>query len=202
MKTTKRIMRVAILGDGAANSSDIHYLQAMETGRLLARAGYIVVNGGGPGVMQAATLGAKEAEGRVEVVILDPDKQPINYEGVSEENVTAADVVITTDCYSDRLNKLIEIADAFLIFKGGTGTLSEVGLTWQMAKFEYGEHEPLVFVGECWKNIVPTIVKDLNFEKIEEDVVRVVLTPEDAVEALKEMSSYSKEEVGLGKSTG
>ncbi len=200
-KTSKNIVKVAIFGDGAAKLADEHYQQARESGKLLAQKGYVVVNGGGPGVMLAATEGAKDEGGKVEVVILDPNKQPLNYEGVSRENVEKADLILETNDYSERLNKLVEIADAFLIFKGGTGTLSEIGLTWQMAKFEHGKHEPLIFVGKCWENIIPSIIKDLNFEKIEEEVVRVVETPAEAIEVLGEITSY-KEEVGLGSSTG
>lgn len=187
-KTSKVIKRVAFFGDGEAKSKDEHFVLAEKTAKLLAEAGYIIVNGGGPGVMKAATMGAKSGKGKVEVVILESKLQPDNYEGVDKENVTLADKIIKTNNYPDRLNKLVDIADAFVIFKGGTGTLSEVGLTWEMAKFDYGHHEPLIFVGDCWKEIVTGIIKNLNLEKMEQKVVKVVNKPEEVVTILKKIS--------------
>jgi len=80
INTNKKIFRVAIFGDGTAKKSDKHYQLAYETAKMLAENGYIVVNGGGPGIMAAATEGAKSAKGKVETVILDPKKEPDNYE--------------------------------------------------------------------------------------------------------------------------
>lgn len=186
IKTTKKIKRVAFFGDAEAKETDQNYKDAMETAELLAKNGYIVVNGGGTGVMAAATLGAKKVGGRVEVVVLDPAKQPKNYEGIGKENLISADRVYTTESYPERLNELIELADAFVIFNGGVGTLSEVGMTWEAAKFEYGHHEPLIFVGNQWKKVVEDLELGMNFEEKEKRVVEVVEKPTEVLRALKQ----------------
>ena len=191
-KTNKVIKRVAFFGDAAAKETDEHYMLAYETAKLLAEHGYIIVNGGGPGVMFASTMGAKSVGGEVLLVVLDKNEEPDNYEGQHMINLSLADKVINTENYQRRLEKLVEVADAFIIFKGGTGTLSEVGLTWEMAKFEYGNHEPLVFVGRCWNNIVKGIIKDLDLEVIEQRVVEVVEGPKDVLKVLKRVAAKVK----------
>ena len=145
-----------------AKKSDEHYQLAFETAKLLARYGYIIVNGGGPGVMGAATSGAKESGGKVELVVIDPRKSPNNYEGTSSKNLEEADKVYVTENYQERMNMLVNIADAYVIFKGGSGTLSEAGLVWELAKFEYGHQEPLIFVGKDFGRL-SLAAQELNF---------------------------------------
>ena len=137
--------------------------------------------------MKAATQGAKEGGGKVEVVILDSAKKMGNYEGVDKENLKMADKVIKMKNYSERLNKLIEIADAFVIFKGGTGTISEIGMAWSAAKFNYGKHEPLIFFGKFWEKIIGGLIKELGLEKIEREVVTVVEKEEEVIMSIKKL---------------
>ncbi len=184
--TNKTIKRIAFFGDAEATEKDEHFLAAVETAELLAKKGYIIVNGGGPGIMLAATLGAKKAKGEIEIVIIKKEKEPGNYEGTDETNVKLADRKYVTEDITERTNKLIEVADAYIIFKGGTGTLAEVGMVWELAKFEYGDHEPLIFVGKEWKEVVETIKKEMEFETIEKRVVTTVETPLQAVMAIEE----------------
>jgi hypothetical protein len=188
-KTKKNIKRVAFFGDGAATENQKHYKDAYKVAKLLAENGYVIVNGGGPGVMMAATLGAKAGGGKVEVVALDPKEEPGNYEGIERKNIKLADKKVLVRNYSARLNRLVKDADAFVIFKGGAGTLSEIGLTWELAKFNYGNHEPLIFYGSFWKKIIIGLFKGLNLEKIERQVVEVVDKPEDVVRVLAKVEN-------------
>lgn len=183
-KTSKKIKRVAFFGDASAKESDQHYIDAFNTAKLVAENGYIIVNGGGTGVMQASTLGAKAGGGKVEIIIINPKKKMNNYEGLDKKNGQLADKVFKSKDYPSRLNKLVEVADAFVIFNGGVGTLSEVGLTWEMAKFEYGKHEPLIFFGNDWKEVVDKIVEKMNFDPIEKNVYQIVSNSEEVVETL------------------
>ena len=184
-KTKKDIKRVAFFGDATAARNDPYFQDAMTVAKLLAQNGYIIVNGGGGGIMKAATLGAKEGGGRVEIVLLDPKREPENYEGIDKENAARANKQYMTKSYKNRLDKLIEVADAFVIFKGGAGTLSEVGMTWELAKFNYGNHEPLIFFGDCWKNIIESLISDLQLEKMEQRVVDRADSAEEVLELLK-----------------
>ncbi len=193
-KTNKTIKRVAIFGDADAKKTDQHFIDAYNTAKLLAQNGYIIVNGGGDGVMLAATLGAKAGGGRVETVIIDPKRKLKNFEGFNKENHELADKEYKTKNYPDRLNKLIEVGDAFVIFNGGVGTLSEVGLTWQMAKFEYGEHEPLIFFGNELGELVNMLIEKLKYDPIEKKVYQTVYTAEEVVETIKNRKGKTEPE--------
>ncbi|MFA7301449.1 MAG: LOG family protein [Candidatus Shapirobacteria bacterium] len=186
-KTTKKFKRIAFFGDADLKPNSDTYKSAYDTAKLLAKAGYIIVNGGGPGIMGAATNGAKDGGGTVELVVMDPKFIPNNYEGIDDENLKFSSKTYYEKTYPDRLNKLVEIADAFVVFKGGTGTLSEVGLVWENAKFEYGHHEPVIFFGKEWREIIALIEKDMNYQNIEKRVVTVVDTPEEVLEILKKI---------------
>lgn len=184
IKTTKKIKRVAFFGDATTKADETNYQQAVAVAKLLAKEGYVIVNGGGPGIMLAASQGAKESGGKVEIVILDPSKEPGNYEGTNQINLQLADRVYTTDSYAERLNKLLDLADAFVIFDGGVGTLSEVGMTWEMAKLNNGHHEPLLFFGSKWEQVIKDLEKGMNYEKIEKNVVTTVNSPQMVLETL------------------
>jgi uncharacterized protein (TIGR00725 family) len=187
-KTSKKFKRIAFFGDRSALEKDEHFKQAVGVAQLLAKNGYIIVNGGGPGIMLAATLGAKAGGGKAEIVILNPKNEPDNYEGVEPENIKVADKVYQVDNYQDRVEKLIEIADAFVVFKGGVGTLSEVGMTWELATFNFGRHEPLIFFGKCWERIIRDLIVDLNLDLIEKRVLEVVEKPEEVLRILRRIS--------------
>jgi hypothetical protein len=193
-KTKKIIKKVAIFGDAEAKKTDQHFKDAFNTAKLLVENGYIIVDGGGPGVMLAATLGAKEAGGRVETVIVEQKNRPNNYEGSDRQNIKLADKVMKMADYPNRLNKLIETADAFVIFKGGVGTLSEVGMTWEMARFQYGRHNPLIFFGEEWMEVIKGLVEEMKFDPIEKKVYEIVLTPEEVLKTIENRKGDGAEE--------
>jgi uncharacterized protein (TIGR00725 family) len=184
-KTSIKIKKVAFFGDAEANEKEESFRLAFRTAELLAKKGYIVVNGGGPGIMLAATLGAKQGQGLVEIVVIKEENEPGNYEGTSLENVSKADKKYETKNITDRTEKLVEIADAFLIFKGGTGTLAEAGMVWELAKFNHGHHEPLIFIGKEWGEVIRIMEKEMEFEKVEKRVVTTVETAQEAVKAIE-----------------
>ncbi|HNZ84602.1 MAG TPA: LOG family protein [Candidatus Woesebacteria bacterium] len=200
VKTKRTIKRVAVFGDSEAKKTDRHFIDAYNVAKLLGQKGYIVLNGGGPGVMLAATLGAKVGGGKVETVVIEAKKRLSNYEGSSEDNCNMADKIVYTKNYLERMGKLVELADAYIILKGGVGTLSEIGLAWQMAKFDYGRHKPLVFLGKEINQAMSDVVERLEFDKMEIDLYEQVSTPEEAVEVIKNKKGVVKENSGwMGK---
>ena len=196
VKTKRNIKRVAIFGDSEAKKTDRHFIEAYNVAKLLGQKGYIILNGGGPGVMLAATLGGKVGGGKVEVVVIEAKKRLKNYEGSSEDNCNMADKIVYTRNYLERIDKLIKMADAYIFLKGGVGTLSEIGLAWQMAKFDYGRHKPMVFLGKEISQTIEEMVHRLEFDQIEVDLYQQTMTPEEAVEVIKN-KEVVKENGGL-----
>lgn len=177
----KRIKAVSFLGFADAQQGDPLYESAKETARLLAEHGVTIVNGGGPGVMRAATEGAHEGNGQAYVATFYP-KHMENFEG--KDPLNKADKEIIMNNYLDRTMKLLELGNAYIVFNGGTGTISEFGMAWGLARLYYGHHKPLILFGEFWHSIVESFAAGMKLRPEELRVYRIVDTPERAMEAL------------------
>ena len=166
------IRNIAFFGDSSVAESDSTYKEAFETAKLLAQNGYVIVNGGGPGIMNAATQGAEEGKGETISVTFYP-KEATGFEGRYVGNVT--DIEIKTTNYIDRMFKLMEHSDIFVIFKGGTGTISEFGTAWVLAKLYYGHHKPFILYGDFWPQIIDVFRSNMNIDKSEMSVFEILL---------------------------
>jgi len=191
----KNIKVVSFLGYADAQTGDPLYESAKETARVLAEHGIINVNGGGPGVMRAATEGAHEGGGKAYVSTFYPQHME-NFEG--KDPLNKADKEIVMNNYLDRTLKLLELGNAYLMFNGGTGTVSEFGMAWGLAKLYLGHHKPLILYGEFWHEIVEAFAKNMHIRPVALRVYRIVTTPEDALKAL----IYYDKELSKGKHGG
>lgn len=179
---TKLISTVTCLGFADAVKGDPLYKEAFEVGKALAKAGYIVANGGGPGVMRATTEGAKSEKGRVIGVTFYP-KDVANFEGRDRNN--QIDEEIKTENYLARTLKLLEVGQAYVIFRGGTGTISEFGMAWGLARLYFGHHKPLILYGKFWENIMAAFISNMRMRPEEFQVYRVVDSPDEVVKSLE-----------------
>jgi uncharacterized protein (TIGR00730 family) len=176
------IKNVSFFGDANISEADENYIQAFETAKLLAENGYVIVNGGGPGIMEAATSGAEKANGETISITFDPIGA-VGYEGRYIKNVTDEEVVTTN--YIERMFKLMEYGDIFVIFKGGSGTVSEFGTAWVLAKLYYGHHKPVILFGHFWAEILDVLRKNLNIDSTEMSVFEICNTKEEVLKAIK-----------------
>ena len=176
------IKTVACLGFADAKGDDPLYKEAYAVGEALAKAGFVVANGGGPGVMRATTEGAKSAGGHVIGVTFYPQDVAI-FEGRDKNN--PIDEEIKTDNYLARTLKLLEVGQAYVIFRGGTGTVSEFGMAWGLARLYFGHHKPLILYGKFWENIMATFIANMRMRPEEFQVYRVVTTPEEVLKTLE-----------------
>jgi uncharacterized protein (TIGR00730 family) len=111
---------VAVFGSARTQPDDPEYRAAQETGALLARAGYSVITGGGPGIMEAANRGAKEAGGKsVGLNIALPFEQAPN-------RYITRDLVFNFHYFFMRKFWFAYLAKALVIFPGGFGTCDEL----------------------------------------------------------------------------
>lgn len=186
MSKNKKIefKRVAFFGDAAVLGDHPAYQAAYHTAKKLAKMGYVIVNGGGPGVMDAATRGAESVHGQTESVTFYPE-HATGFEGRYLSNTT--DREIKTHNYIDRMFRLMEETDIFLIFNGGTGTLSELGTAWVLAKLYYGHHKPFILVGSFWRPIIGAIHDNMLIDAKEMDVFRIVDGIDEIVPTMKKM---------------
>jgi uncharacterized protein (TIGR00725 family) len=177
-----KIRRISFFGFADSPPTDPLYQEAYELSFYLARKGFDCVNGAGPGTMKAVSEGAKAAGGHVVGVTFYP-KDITNFEGRDKTNPIDEEVV--TANYLERTLKLIEIGDAFVVFRGSTGTISEFAMAWELAFLYFGRHKPLILYGSFWEQILKSIHDNMRLRPGAFDVLRVVNNPEEAYEAIQ-----------------
>lgn len=181
----KNLKSITVFGFADCPPTDPLYQDALEVSRMMAQNGLVVVNGGGPGVMKAATEGAHEGGGVAQVATFYP-KFIENFEGKDPTN--KADKEIIMNNYVDRTMKLLEMGQAYVVFNGGTGTLSELGMAWGLAYLYFGHHKPLILYGGFWYPIVEALVKNMRIGDRPGalKVYKIATTPEQVMEYLRE----------------
>ncbi len=186
---------------GSADIDDKHpvYQEAFKVARYLAYHGKIIVNGGGPGVMQASTLGAQAAGGETLAVTFYPKNMP-EFEGRFTEN--KVDKEIKTANYVERMFGLMDHADAFVCFQGGTGTLSEWATAWLLAHLYYGNHKPLILYGDFWHELMRIVNENFLIGDKENKVYQIVRDEEELIHAINEFEKELQERCNKQKSEG
>lgn len=179
-----KIERVTFFGHSEAKTGGREFQAAKKSAFLLAKQGITIVNGAGPGIMKASTLGAKQAGGKAVGVGFDAQGMT-NFEGRDPTN--PVDEEITADDYWQRTKKLLELGDVYVIFNGGTGTISEFGMAWGLARLFFGKHKPMILYGSWWHEIMEAFGKNMLLREEELQVYEIVSAPEQVVEKIKEL---------------
>lgn len=185
----KTIQNIAIFGFADSKEGDDLFVTVTEVCRELAKTGYTIVDGGGPGVMRAATIGAKQGGGKVIGVTFYPTDMP-NFEGRDPRNLF--DKEIKTANYVERTLTLMKEGQVYVVFKGGTGTISEFGMAWGLAKLYFGHHKPLILYGKFWKNIIDAFKENMPLRPEELKVFKIVSSAEEALQAVKDFEDEIK----------
>jgi len=179
-EAVERIGRPAITVFGSARVREGHpaYTAAREAGRRLAEAGFAVVTGGGPGVMEAANRGAQEAGGvSVGFNIELPHEQGSN---------PYVDIGVTFHHFYVRKTMFVKAAEGFLIFPGGFGTLDELFESLTLIQTGKVLHFPVVlFDSGYWQPMLDWIqgrlLADGMISPEDLDLLGVTDSVEDAV---------------------
>ena len=170
---------VTIFGGSRCDESCEEYGQALRVGQLLAEAGYTICTGGYLGIMEAASRGAREKNGRVLGIVMNQFK--------AEPNRYLTDKVATNHFY-DRLQHLIMRSVGFIALRGGMGTVTEISLVWNKLQTRVLDYRPLVLLGDCWPPIVEAWRKHLVVSEEDVSVLDFAGTPEEAVSIIREKS--------------
>jgi hypothetical protein len=192
----KTIKKIAFLGGASWENSSQVFQEAFETAKLLAENGYKIVNGGGPGVMRASTMGAKTIGGNVLAITYHPNKKKKNYEGIDPENHFDEEI-ITLD-YFDRTKVMLQNSDLHIVYKGGTGTISEWGMTWASSRIHEGNNKPIVLFGDFWTKILEVIKENMLIRSGEIELLKICTTPQEVlnyIEDLNHKASMQKENI-------
>lgn len=176
------IQNVTFFGDSAIPEDDAIYKSVFDAAKHLAENGYTIVNGGGPGLMKAATDGAEEVDGDTVAIYWEP-KLASFFEGKNLANV--ADETDSQSNYINRTFGLIEHGDAYVVCKGGTGTVSEFGLVWALAKLYFGVHKPVILFGDFWPDLIESFKSQMYIDEKELAVLYYASTSDELLSILR-----------------
>jgi uncharacterized protein (TIGR00725 family) len=151
MTAEKRAMDekiVTVFGSSRPHEDDLDYQEAQNLGKALAVRGFTVCSGGYGGVMEAVSRGAKHAGGKTYGVTAEFFKNEAN---------RWIDAEVRKKTWEERLFALIAMGDGFVVCKGGTGTLVELAVVWEMLNKSVMEAKPCVVLGEFWLPILERV---------------------------------------------
>ena len=173
--------RVSIFGSARTPRRSKYYRLAERVSRDLAKAGFAVVTGGGPGIMEAANKGAAEAGGiSVGLNIELPHEQKHN---------PYANVPISFHYFFARKVMFVKDSLGFIIFPGGFGTMDELMESLTLVQTRRTQQFPVVLVGTTyWKGYVRwlknTMLKEKCISPEDLDLFRVKDDAEDIVDSI------------------
>jgi uncharacterized protein (TIGR00730 family) len=166
---------ITVFGTSKAEPGDSVFELAQDLGRLLAENGFTIANGGYGGTMLAAAKGASVAGGKVIGVTCRAFGRGKANEYITEE--------VQTEILTERLAKLIELGDAFVVLPGGTGTLLELADVWEHKNKGFPKADrPIILVGAFWEPLL-RMMAAADADSVLH--VECAETAEDAIELLK-----------------
>ncbi|MCU1289834.1 MAG: Cytokinin riboside 5-monophosphate phosphoribohydrolase [Acidobacteria bacterium] len=188
---------VSVFGSARTPESDPNYKAARETGKLLAEAGFEVITGGGPGIMEAANRGAFEA-GKMSVgcnIELPFEQSPNPYQKKS----------LTFKYFFVRKTMFIKYSNAYVIFPGGYGTLDELFEALTLIQTRKIRNFPVVlFNSQYWRGMLSwltsTMLNEKNINPEDLGLIHLTDSPKDAVDFI--VKTFEERTNGNGKGSG
>jgi len=180
---------ITIFGSARTKASDKYYKLAEEIAFLLAKDGYAIITGAGPGIMEAANKGAKKAG----IVSIGLNIQV----PVAQKPNRFVTKLLDFRYFFCRKVMFLKYAKASVIFPGGFGTMDEFFETITLIQTQRMEKFPVVLVGsEYWKGLIDWIKKSmLNGDRIsgeDLDIFCIVDNPEEVAGTIKNFYSKQK----------
>jgi len=165
---------ITIFGSGKSIEEDDEYRASFELGRKLASSGFTIANGGYGGTMEAVAKGAREAGGDA-IGVTCRAFGP----GGANEYVTRE---IKTDTLDERLLRLIELGDGYVVLAGSTGTLLELAQVWEFKNKGFLKADkPVILLGKFWEPVVALVTgKDCESRQY----LKMIDSPEEVVNYL------------------
>ncbi len=177
---------VAVFGSARSAEDSPAYELARRVGEELARAGFAVITGGGPGCMEAANRGAHEAGGlSIGCNIELPREQHLN---------PYVDLSVEFHYFFARKTMFVKYADAFVIMPGGFGTLDELFEALTLIQTGKIRNFPVVLIGHTYWDGLVTWMRDVQLTAgavAEEDIELVTIT-DDPAEAVAIIKAYAE----------
>jgi len=147
---------VTIFGSSIPVFGEEQYEHAYQLGAMLGRKGISVCSGGNLGIMEAVSRGAVENGGSACGITLK-NKYDNHNKYLTEH--------ICCDTLFERITRLIENADAYIVLQGGTGTLLELAAIWEFMNKDMIHTKPAACHGKMWEPVIKAMEFQITLEK-------------------------------------
>ena len=181
---------VSIFGSARTKPDSKYFKLAEEIAYQLTQKGYGVITGGGPGIMEAANMGAKKGNGKSVGINIDlPFEQSANL-------FIDPDKLITFNNFFVRKVMFMKYAQGFIVLPGGFGTLDELFEAITLIQTQKIGKFPIILIGTSyWNGLFEWVKevmlkKEMNVSEEDLDLYKLVDTPEEAVQQIDQF--YSK----------
>jgi uncharacterized protein (TIGR00730 family) len=184
---------VSVFGSARTDPHDSDYRAGEAIGAALARAGYAVITGGGPGVMEAANRGASEAGGvSVGLGIELPFEQRMN---------DWVDIGIQFRYFFARKTMFVKYAQAFVVLPGGFGTLDELFEALTLVQTRKVTLFPVVlFRSDYWRGLIDWLRAEMLAEgKVSSDDLELIYVTDDPDEVVRIIEAADRERMAQGR---
>jgi len=168
---------ITIFGSSIPQHGDEQYTAAEKLGELLALRGFNVCSGGNLGVMEAVSKGAVRNNANAIGITLDSV-------GFTSNKYLTEEIICTS--LFDRITKLIQYGDGYVVLQGGTGTLLELAAVWELMNKDLLTVKPIACHSSMWKEVVSVLNDQLRKENRMTDLVKCFNSVEDMVDYLSE----------------
>lgn len=181
---------VTVFGSARIREDHPYYAIGRELGRGISRLGFTVMTGGGPGLMEAANRGAREAGGRsVAVNIMLPEEQKPN---------VYLDRSVNCRYFFVRKVLLFKYSYAFVALPGGLGTMDELTEALTLIQTRKILNFPVVLIGTAyWRSLVELLEDMVKAGTIDAADLQLLLVTDDLKEALDHIKRHAIEAFGL-----
>jgi hypothetical protein len=181
---------VTVFGSARIARDDPNYDLAMRMGAAIARLGFTVMTGGGPGIMEAANRGAKEAGGRSVGCNIE-----LPYEQASNAYL---DRCVRLHYFFVRKALLVKYSYAFVVMPGGAGTLDELFEAITLIQTAKIKDFPVVIMGTAyWKGLIDFMNTMAQRGMIAEADLRLIYATDSVDEAIAHIRTKAIEKFGL-----
>lgn len=181
---------ITVFGSARFKEDHHYYKLAQEVSSEIAKLGFAIMTGGGPGIMEAANRGAKDVGG-LSIgcnIVLEHEQDHNKY----------LDKFVTLNYFFVRKELLRKYSFAFIVMPGGFGTLDEFFEALTLVQTHKIEKFPIVIMGvEFYKNLVEHINKMAIEKTINETDLQLILITDSVVEAVNHIKKHSIDDFNL-----
>lgn len=167
---------ITVFGSSFPKPGEEEYISAYKLGRLLGENNFNVCSGGYRGIMDAVSKGVTETGG--EAIGITVDLYNVKPSGHLTKEIKCNSLF-------ERIEKLINTGDGYIILPGGTGTLVELAVVWEFMNKNMMDKKPVACLGEFWKGVVQSVDERMKFEGRQTGLIKLFSGINETVKFMK-----------------